>query len=249
MYSSRNSRLDSLTKVYIIAVDTWNSYFNMHVFAFQTLLWNNTSPMWSMDSLTAFEDRSRFIEENILPNYTEALSYDLGNYTAKYRDDLVVKKACGYALLADKAYLCPDIYGGILNTNYLAFLKEKVVRLRNIIEEWKFVRHDWLQVHKILESKVIQGIWAMYDTIGTDMYYYMVLEVTDTIISEITSNLDFADRIREIEELLIISWFLLLSVILFLGLNIRLTAMQKAINVTPWNLWKENFKLNKYLFG
>lgn len=249
IFLPKATRLTALAKTYIFSVQTWDSYFNMHDFAFQVILWNDTSPVWGGSSLETFEHFQLFIKDNIIPNYTEALTYDLGNYTDKYKEDVMIKKACGYAMLSLNQELCPDIYGGILNTNLLGVLKEMLITLSTMIEKWKDARHDWKEVRKILDTKLVQGMWAKYDVISLDIYYFIVLELTATVMAEIESNIAFSNKVSIYEEIALILWLLPLAHMLWKATEIQITAKRKAIHVTPFPLWRGNFKLNKYMFA
>lgn len=78
----------SMIETYTLIIETWNSYFSIHASMLQTLIWNNTSPMWSMSSLEVFEHQTKHIRENLLPNLTRTLDYDLGNFTQLYRQGM-----------------------------------------------------------------------------------------------------------------------------------------------------------------
>jgi len=77
----KGDKITNLMKVYILAVELWSSFATIHSVFFQTILWNNTVPVWDHDSLTAFNFYKDHIQKNILVNFTEALEYNLGNYT------------------------------------------------------------------------------------------------------------------------------------------------------------------------
>lgn len=80
----KGERLKNLVKVSILNTEIWSSFVLLHTFAFETILWNNTMPVWNTDSLTAFRMVMQHVKYNVLENITEALDYDLGNYTDIY---------------------------------------------------------------------------------------------------------------------------------------------------------------------
>lgn len=82
--SPKGHKISNLVKVYILAVELWSSYATIHTVAFETILWNNTLPIWNTDSLGAYNILHDHIKTNIIPNFTEALDYDMGNYSEIY---------------------------------------------------------------------------------------------------------------------------------------------------------------------
>lgn len=82
--SPKGNKITNIVKVYILAVELWSAYASIHTFAFETILWNNTLPIWNTDSLSAYKIMKKHIKMNIIPNFTEALEYDMGNYTDIY---------------------------------------------------------------------------------------------------------------------------------------------------------------------
>ena len=82
-------RVLDLTKVYILGVESWNAIYILHNAFFETLLWNNTLNMWgSGDSLSVYMKQRKYFKEKIIANFTDSLTYDLGNFTDSYRDAL-----------------------------------------------------------------------------------------------------------------------------------------------------------------
>lgn len=82
--SPKGQQISNLVKVYINDVELWSSLATIHVFAFETILWNNTVPIWNTDSLSAYQIMREHIRNDIIPNITEALDYDMGNYSLTY---------------------------------------------------------------------------------------------------------------------------------------------------------------------
>lgn len=98
--SPKALKITNLVKVYIIEVEIWSAFITIHTFAMQVLLWNNTVPTWNTDSLTAYEMQRSHIRGNLIPNFTEALDYNMGNYTEVFRNQIskVTQKPSKYFL-------------------------------------------------------------------------------------------------------------------------------------------------------
>lgn len=86
--SPKGQQISNLVKVYINDVELWSAFATIHTFAFETILWNNTVPVWNTDSLSAYRQVRDHIRVNIIPNFTEALEYEMGNYSLKYREQI-----------------------------------------------------------------------------------------------------------------------------------------------------------------
>ena len=86
MWNPTLQRMKNYNKVYVLGVDTWTSYFTLHQAFFSAILWNNTLPYWGITSLQVYDEMREYIEEKIVKNYTQALEYDLGSYTEKFRE-------------------------------------------------------------------------------------------------------------------------------------------------------------------
>ena len=81
----RARKITNLLKVYIVSVEIWNSYATLNTIFINTLLWNSTVQFWGTDGLSTYQVMKSHIETNVLPNITESLDYDLGNYTDEWR--------------------------------------------------------------------------------------------------------------------------------------------------------------------
>lgn len=86
LVSPKADKVMNLLKVYILHIELWSSLATLHTAAFETILWNNTVPMWNTESLRVYEMSKDHLEQKVMANLTEALDYDLGNYTHKFRE-------------------------------------------------------------------------------------------------------------------------------------------------------------------
>ena len=86
----KGDKISNLTKVYILAVELWSSFASIHSIFFQVVLWNNTMPVWKTDSLSAYKMIHEHIDQKILVNLSEALTYNLGNYTALFEQKMTM---------------------------------------------------------------------------------------------------------------------------------------------------------------
>jgi len=249
VYSAGSRRISDLTKLYVATIQTWTGLYSLHNAAFQTLIWNNTSPIWDQPSLETYTILKDKISNELIPVYTEALSFDLGDFTSTYKQRVMIDKACGNLVLVKIAELCPETYGGILNSNLISVMKEMIITLNNLLEKWKYSREDWKEVLKIIDTKLVYSIWAHFGTIAQDIQDTLVAQIYKKIMSEVEFNINLVNSIEIYEYSLIAIWTLWLSVMLWKGMNIQNSTKMKAINVTQHSLWKNNFKLNKYLFG
>lgn len=248
IYQGRNSRLLSLTSIYTLNAETWITLSQLHNSAIETMLWNNTLLIWGKPSLTIFEELSMYLEGQIFPNLTNAISYDLGNLSSTFRSDLMLRKTCGYIIFKDELEKCPFVYDGILNSNLLGIYKEMLLTLKTMLAKWKDARDSWNRVKAILESSIMRSIWGYYFLISNQIYFFFAEKAFNTIVGEISENLQFIERIRYYGEILLILWILILATIILRSLKSYNQMRKKAIKVTPFNLWKHNFKLNKFLF-
>ena len=72
-------------EIFLLGIETWNSYFNMHSSWLSTIVYNNTLPYWNgKTSMQVYEHFKTHIRDNLLANYSRAVEYDLGNYTEKF---------------------------------------------------------------------------------------------------------------------------------------------------------------------
>jgi len=78
-------RVTNMVRIYNLGIETYNSLMVISGAFFQTILWNNTSPMWGTQSLALFESHTEFARQNILIPITDSMDYDLGNFTDTYR--------------------------------------------------------------------------------------------------------------------------------------------------------------------
>lgn len=86
MVSPKADKVMNLLKIYILHIELWSSLATVHTAAFETILWNNTVPMWNMESLKVYELSKEHLQHKVIDNLTEALEYDLGNYTGEFRN-------------------------------------------------------------------------------------------------------------------------------------------------------------------
>lgn len=70
---------------YIMYSEAWSGFFTLHATFFNVMFWNNSSPFWEMEALKAYEKQKDHVLNNIIQNISETMTYDLGNYTEKYR--------------------------------------------------------------------------------------------------------------------------------------------------------------------
>ena len=82
----RSKRSSNFVKAYIIGVESWDAYAITFSSFFSTVLFNDTSEYWGISSLEKVESHISHIRKNVLANITEALDYDLGNFSQSYRD-------------------------------------------------------------------------------------------------------------------------------------------------------------------
>jgi hypothetical protein len=82
----KSVRVGNLIEVYVLGVETWDSFASVHTYCFETILWNNTALGWdggtTLDTYRAMMEHSK---SYVLDNYTRTLQYDLGNITEEYR--------------------------------------------------------------------------------------------------------------------------------------------------------------------
>lgn len=248
LHHGRSLRLEGLIHVYTLTIETWATFFQLHTAVIETIMWNNTLQMWDNSSLVLFDELTDFTNDYIFANITKSLTYDLGNLTESYRSDILLKGACGYIIFEEEPEKCQVVYDRILNSNLLTVYKEMQYSLRSMIEIWKEARYDWDEVKSLLNSNTMKSIWAYYLPISDAIYYFFVDKITKTLIGEIESNQRFVDLFGWYGEMFISLWIIVLSYAILSSLDIRNQVRRKAIKVTPLGLWKNNFKLNKYLF-
>lgn len=85
MISPSATRITNMMKVYSIGVELWNCYDSAFVMFYDTILLNNSVRIWddkrTLDGYYYFKDK---IETRVIPNYTLALDYDIGNMTDNF---------------------------------------------------------------------------------------------------------------------------------------------------------------------
>lgn len=79
-------KIDGLVKVFIYSVESWSVLASFNTAFFRTTMWNNTVPTWNSDSLSTFEYFADRLKNELLPNFTAALDYNMGNYSGIYID-------------------------------------------------------------------------------------------------------------------------------------------------------------------
>lgn len=78
-------RVQNFVKIYLLGIEAWNALISLHCYFLEVVLWNNTVPTWGGQStLDTYNYFFEHIDKNVIPNYTLALDYDLGNFTEKY---------------------------------------------------------------------------------------------------------------------------------------------------------------------
>lgn len=76
-------------KVYVIASEMWCSLTSLNVFFIEYILFNNTAVGWhGKSSLDTYNEIKGVLETRVMPNMTESLSYDLGNFTEIWQNGL-----------------------------------------------------------------------------------------------------------------------------------------------------------------
>jgi len=239
----RARRLTSLTKTCILGMESYASFFNLHNAAFQVMLWNNTSPIWNTEALEIYEYFKDLTKNKLIANFTEALDYDLGNYTAKYRNDLLKVKACGNVFLSLEPHLCNESYAGVVNSNLLTSMNGIIDILEDFIRNWQVIRHDWGKVKQMLSTKTFRSIWAKADSMIFDLYYFIVLEITKTIVDETGSNIKDQISIEQYIGGLFIAWGIIVLRVLWKGILLRSITINRALSITPTRLWKGNARI------
>lgn len=82
---SSSNRINNLVSLYILGIEAWQSLASVHSFFLETVIWNDTVPVWGEDStLGTYQFFVDHINEQVIPNYTRALEYDLGNFTTEF---------------------------------------------------------------------------------------------------------------------------------------------------------------------
>lgn len=85
----RETRTANLVKIWAIASEFWCSFVSMNVFFVETILFNNTGIGWhnksTLETYTIIKDN---LQKNVLDNITQSLTYDLGNFTEKWRSTM-----------------------------------------------------------------------------------------------------------------------------------------------------------------
>jgi len=81
----KSKRITNLLKAYILGVETWSSFITVGSCMLQAIFWNNTGVVWNTDPLSVFNSHLEYVENSVMNNITEALDYDLGNFTENYR--------------------------------------------------------------------------------------------------------------------------------------------------------------------
>lgn len=78
-------RVANLMEVYILGVETWSSFFSLHMFMLETVLYNNSLRVWdNKSSLEVYEYFKTHIEKNVLSNYSDIVEKDLGNFSQPF---------------------------------------------------------------------------------------------------------------------------------------------------------------------
>ena len=86
---SRANQTSNLMKLFILGDATYCTFYAAGAAWYETIIFNNTVPGWrGKTTLEMYEDFGRTIDTMIIPNYTRALSYDLGNYTKEFRESM-----------------------------------------------------------------------------------------------------------------------------------------------------------------
>lgn len=89
----RAQLVSNLLKVYILGSDVWSSYFSMHSYFLEAVLFNNTIPCWgNMKSLDCFHNMKSYILGDMMDNITLATTYELNNFTSNFSDSLLSVK-------------------------------------------------------------------------------------------------------------------------------------------------------------
>lgn len=241
--SIRAKRITGLTKTCILGMESYASFFQLHNAAFQVLLWNNTSPIWGSPALDMYEHFKNTTKEKLIKNLTEALSYDLGNYTIFFNDTLLNTKACGTVFLSLEPHLCSESYGGVVNSNLRTSLLGMIDVLDDFVQNWKVINKDWRDTKAMLETRTFRSIWAKADSIIFDLYYYIVLKITDTIVAETESNYKLMSTFEKYISYLFLVWIMIVIMTLWNSVWARTRIMNRTLAVTPLRLWKSNMKL------
>jgi hypothetical protein len=78
------AKIDGLMKIFIYSVESWSVLASLHSVFFRTVMWNNSIPTWGNDSLSTFNYFSDRLTNELIPNFTNALEYNMGNYSHIY---------------------------------------------------------------------------------------------------------------------------------------------------------------------
>jgi len=240
------SRLINLTKTTILGMESYASLFNLHNAAFEIILWNNTATIWNKDALFMYNEFKEMINIKLVDNLTEALTYDLGNYTSKFREDVLEHNACGYIFHSLEPELCSSSYGGVTNANLITSIKGMVVILDGFVENWKVLRTDFEEVKQMMASREFKSIWAKADSMIFDLYYFIVLEISKTLTYEVNSNIALQEMYTGMVDLAFFAWAAFILGMLFLSMKVRDETFKKTIEVVPEGLWLNNFKISKH---
>ena len=81
-------KIDGLVKVFIVSVESWSVLASLNSAFFRTVMWNNTIPTWESDSLEVYEYFADRLKNELIPNFTAALDYNMGNYSGIYVDQV-----------------------------------------------------------------------------------------------------------------------------------------------------------------
>lgn len=79
-------RVSNLMEVYILGVETWSSYFSLHVFMLETVLYNNSLVVWKdQKPLEVYDYFKKHIQDNVLANYSALAEKDLAGFNEEFK--------------------------------------------------------------------------------------------------------------------------------------------------------------------
>lgn len=238
-------------EIYSLGVLSWNSFYSLHAYLLQTILWNNTLPTWEgQTSLDTYQYYRNYIENRIMDNYTRSLDFNIGDYTEefKYKIEEVSRfshpkaNTCDtiFELVPEKIEPCYLFNDGLFKGNIINSLRGILTSSDMLLEEWNAKRGDWEDVRTMFTHPRFVFILSSFQPF-MNYFYIWSISISTKVLQDYNSR---QLRVINLTNVLMALFCLVLSIlVIVIGVNSiqkRMSGLYKMLFVMPIYFVKRN---------
>lgn len=249
----KSTRIANLMQVYILGIEIWNSFVLLGQSMMSTIIWNNTALVWDTNSLNVFNSHLSYIESEVMLNLTHTFDYDLGNFTDEYRNMIIkVRKftnpkgnSCQTVYFLEEHKYCYKYFNGLFNSNMYSSLKGIIESFKNVIFNWESARISVSKMKELMYMPEIIHFLHFFSNIMSYQYYAFTVGASNTIMLELSKNLEFVNIYSSIFEYTFLLIYLLAALLLIRPIQRIMENYYNIFYVIPFELFEMNIAIRQ----